>query len=44
MPVTTLAFAALVLGKAITLPLAPSGLAILAGTALAQLPKRAAQD
>lgn len=41
MPVTTLAFAALVLGNAITLPLA---LAILAGTALAQLPKRAAQD
>jgi drug/metabolite transporter (DMT)-like permease len=44
MPVTTLAFAALILGEAITLPLALSGLAILAGTALAQLPKRSARD
>jgi len=44
MPVTTLAAAALLLGEAITWPLVLSGLAILAGTALAQLPKRRARD
>jgi drug/metabolite transporter (DMT)-like permease len=40
MPVTTLAAAAVILGEAITLPLILSGLAIVAGTALAQLPAR----
>jgi len=43
MPVTTLAAAGVVLGEAITWPIIVSGLAILAGTALAQIPKRPAR-
>jgi len=44
MPVTTLAAAAVVLGEAITWPLVLAGLAILAGTALAQMPSRQARQ